>query len=140
MFFVIPPPPLPSRQARDLGARVTELIRLMRHLHPELCARDVRKALRIAERNVRCELRDARPRRALRMLAGLGSTLGLGIAVLALRSDGARAGSMLVLFLTVLGALALGLAGVFLWRRRGRTPREGGRSLPAAPSKSAPGS
>ena len=47
MYVFVPPPP-PSPEAEDLGAKVAQLVRMLRQENPNLSAIDIRRGLEVA--------------------------------------------------------------------------------------------
>jgi hypothetical protein len=108
MIVIVPPQEPPSPAAQDLGAKIAQLVQLVREENPDVTAQDVQQAFQLARERLRGELAGVdRQRLVLIIGAVLGLLLAAGFFVF--RTQGG--GDWPMVAVTV-GVLVVGLLAV----------------------------
>jgi hypothetical protein len=113
MVFVPPPSFRMSPAATELGEKIADVVRLYQQTHPDLSRREIRGALRVAERNT-C----ATPMERVAFAVMSAMALVIGVVLLATKTDrGAPRDAFTYLPLIVI-VMIVGVLAVFLFVRR----------------------
>ena len=114
MFVFVPPPP-PSPRARELGEKMTELIRIYHETDPKISMGEIRQAMKIAEVKARSEVfgKGMAPQAAIAVMLGLIMLCGL-LLFFFLQQGGARGPMVMIM---VVGLIAVGLAVLIAIKR-----------------------
>lgn len=107
MYIHVPVQPQISPKAMELGAKIAELVRILREKDPSIGRADVEQGISLAQAELRKELggRSAGPQ--LRLILGVAviAMLGAGIGAFSIKSEMGGGASML----WVITGLAIGL-------------------------------
>jgi hypothetical protein len=115
-MFVPVTPPQPSQEARELGRKMAELVRIFREGYPNLSFTEVRQAMRVAESELGSEFRGAGARMTVAIALTVAALMvGVFTFLLFSQPDGLPPYALMVV---IIGLLVVGLAAVAAVRRR----------------------
>jgi hypothetical protein len=119
MVVIVPHVPIrqpePSPEAKEVGTKIAELVRILRQGNPRISAADVRTGLRVAEQELRPEI-GGNPAAKWLLVVGLlvGAAL-LGVFVFEAQNQGG--GPAFRWLMVAIGALVVVLGGIAVMRR-----------------------
>ena len=106
MYIHVPtPPPAPSKKARELAAKLAELVRILRREDPSISRGEVEQGMRLAQDELRRELGGGSSRALIiTLLAGL---LALGVAGFFMSANPSTIQAKPMIIIGVIAALGL---------------------------------